>query len=363
MILTIVIAFVSLIALIVIHELGHFILAKKFGVKVEEFGIGYPPKIIGKKIGETIYSLNLLPFGAFVRILGEEKTVDSIASFRNKPIWQRALIILGGVVSFWIVGAILLSIVMNLGVPTIIEDDAKGPLINPQVQIISISPDSPAELANLRVGDSITNIACEADSIPTTVKISTVKDVQDATDICKGGEAALTIQRGKEVFEVTLTPRASPPNDQGPIGVALVRTALEKHPWYEAPIKGITATWNLSIVVIKGLANALINAITGKPTGVKIMGPVGIFDLLNQASQLGVIYFLQFIAIISIHLAWFNLLPIPAVDGGRLLFLAIEKLRGRPIKDDIEMKINGAFFLLIIALMIWVTIKDIIRIF
>ena len=121
------IAFISLMSLIITHELGHFLLAKKFGIKVEEFGIGYPPRIYGKKVGETIYSLNLLPFGAFVRIFGHEERIDHPRSFSNKPIWQRALVILGGVVSFWIVAAILLTLVMALGVPSIINDsDAIG---------------------------------------------------------------------------------------------------------------------------------------------------------------------------------------------------------------------------------------------
>lgn len=123
MILTILIAFISLIALIVLHEFGHFILAKKFGAKVEEFGIGYPPRLFGKKFGETIYSLNLLPFGAFVKVHGEEGGVENYRSFTNKSIWQRVLIVLGGVVSFWIIAAILLTIVAGVwGLPVAVLD-------------------------------------------------------------------------------------------------------------------------------------------------------------------------------------------------------------------------------------------------
>ena len=149
MILTIIIAFISLVGLIVLHELGHFLLAKKFGVKVEEFGIGYPPRLFGKKIGETIYSLNLLPFGAFVKIYGQEERIDDSRSFSSKPFYQKALIVLGGVVVFWIVAAILLSIVMGTGVPSMIDDNQTGVLRDPKVQIISIAYGSPAEQAEL----------------------------------------------------------------------------------------------------------------------------------------------------------------------------------------------------------------------
>ena len=143
----IIISFFSIIALMVLHEFGHFILAKKFGVKVEEFGVGYPPRIFGKKFGETIYSLNLLPFGAFVKIYGETERTEDPWSFGGKPIWQRALVILGGVVSFWVISFVLFSVVMSLGLPVGIEDEDTAGFKNPKVQIYEISQGSPAEKA------------------------------------------------------------------------------------------------------------------------------------------------------------------------------------------------------------------------
>src|SRR3989338_2641458 len=156
MFFTIIIAFFSLIALIVIHELGHFILAKKFGVKVEEFGSGYPPRVLGKKIGETVYSLNLWPFGAFVKIHGEEGGIEDYRSFIGKPIWQRVAIVLGGVVSFWIVAVILLSIVAGVwGLPVAVSDEESANLIDPKIQITQIAADAPAKTAGLKEGDII----------------------------------------------------------------------------------------------------------------------------------------------------------------------------------------------------------------
>lgn len=359
MVLTVIIAFISLIGLMVLHEFGHFILAKRFGVKVEEFGVGLPPRIFGKKIGETLYSLNLLPFGAFVKIYGEEGGIEDHRSFSQKPIWQRALIILGGVLSFWIISAILLSIVMGLGAPTVVEDEANHNLINPKVQIIAIAPDSPAEEAGIKVGDTIKQLSVINHQFP----INKVKEVQEFTNTYKGEEVTLTIERGTEIFDLKLIPRVSPPEGEGSMGVALVRIAIKSYPWWQAPIQGIIATVNLTIGALEGWCQALINTTKGLPTGVQLMGPVGIFSLFTQISQLGVVYFLQFIAIISIYIALFNILPIPVVDGGKLLFLGIEKVRGKPLNQKIEQKINIIFFALLITLMILVTIKDIARLF
>lgn len=361
MALALIIAFLSLIGLMVIHEFGHFILAKKFGVKVEEFGVGYPPRIFGKKIGETIYSVNLLPFGAFVKIYGETDREEDPWSFATKKIWQRVLIVLGGVISFWVVSAILLSIVMALGAPTVVGDDEGGKLVNPSIQIMAISSDSPAQKAGIKVGDVVKGYSLFISS--TRFPGNKVKDFQAFIDSNKGKEISLAIQRGKDVFDVSLIPRLSPPKDEGPLGVALVRTALVSYPWYIAPLKGVEATWNLTVTVVDGWAQALINLFHKRPTGVQLMGPVGIFGLFTQVSQLGAIYFLQFVAIISVFVALSNLIPIPVTDGGKLLFLIIEKFRGRPIGKKLDQNLNVVFFALLLLLMVWVTVQDIGRLF
>jgi len=365
MVLAIIITFISLIGLLILHEFGHFILAKKFGVKVEEFGIGYPPRIFGKKFGETIYSINLLPFGAFVKILGEdaqrpeEERTDDPRSFNKKPIWQRASILVAGCISFWIVSAVLLSVVMNLGVPRAIGDEVNQFLPSARIQIVAVAPNSPAETAGLRVGDTIKEAIIDGEKF----EIQKVEEIIDLTAANKGKEIILIIERGSKIFETKLIPRISPPEGEGPMGVALTRTIIESYPWYQAPLKGIQATGNLTILIIQGWFGALQNLVKGQPTGVQVMGPVGIFSLTSQISQLGANYFLQFIATLSIYIAIFNLLPIPAVDGGRLLFLGIEAVRKKPIPQRVEQKINAVFFSILIVLMIWVTIKDIARLF
>jgi regulator of sigma E protease len=352
MYLTLVIAFFTLIALIIIHELGHFVAAKKLGVKVEEFGLGYPPRIWGKKVGETLYSLNALPFGGFVKIYGQEEEIKDSKSFSEKPFWKKSIIILGGVFSFWIISAIILTFVMLIGAPTIVEDNNQGNLINPKVQIVSVAPNSPAALAGLQAGDTIKNV-------------DKVSEVQEMTKENLGKEITLIIQRGDKVFEVKLVPRASSPKGEGSMGVGLARTALVKYPWYLAPIKGIGATLNLTWAIIQSWIYVFSSLFKGGglPPGVEVTGVVGIFQLFTQVGSLGVSYFLQFIAVIAIYLALANSLPIPALDGGWFMFLVIEKIRKKPLNQLTIQKVSAVFFFALIALMIWVTVKDIIRIF
>lgn len=361
MFLTIIIAFMSLVILIILHELGHFIVAKKFGVKVEEFGLGFPPRLFGKKFGETLYSINLLPFGGFVKIYGQEESVDHPRSFSTKPIWQRAFIISGGVISFWIISAILLSIVMAIGVPTAIGDEENHNLVNPKVQIVVVALDSPAEVAGLKIGDIIKELKFQDKQL----KIDKVGQVLEFTQAYKGEEVILTIQRGKEIFDIPLIPRVSPPKNEGPMGIALDRTALKSYPWYRAPVEGIKATGNLTLIIVTGWGRLIASLFQGKgvPPGMEVRSVVGIFEIFIIVRGLGISYFLQFIAMISISLALINILPIPALDGGWLLFLGIEKLKGRPLNQKIIRNISTVFFFLLIALMILVIIKDIGRFF
>ena len=339
-----------------LHEFGHFIVAKKCGFRVEEFGIGYPPRLWGKKYGDTLYSINLIPFGAHVRIPeaeGEES--------KNKPRWKRMLVLLGGVVSFWIIAFVLLTAVFKMGASQAISDAEAGPLVNPKVQVMAVLPDSPAGEAGLKSGDAI--IGFSVDDF--RFSINKIEEIQDLTEEYKGREVNLAIERGKEVFTVSLTPRASHPEDEGPMGVSLVRTAEKSYSWWQAPQKAAEATWNLTYGVVAGWGNIIAGLFQGKglPKGVQFVGPVGIGALITQAAQVGVNYFLQFIAMISVYLAVFNLLPIPALDGGKLLFLGIEKIKGRAVNRKVEENVTAAFFVLLILLMVWVTIKDIARLF
>lgn len=358
MILTLIIALFSLVALMVIHEFGHFIIAKKFGVRVDEFGIGYPPRLFGKKFGETIYSVNLLPLGAFVRIYGEEGGVDDYRSFVGQKIWKRVLIVLGGVVAFWIASYIIFSVVFLIGADLPISDGATDSLSNVRVQIIATSQDSPAQKAGIKAGDIILQARNLSNEI---IKIDTVKSYQDFIKNNLGKEVFLTIQQNNEIKEVALVPRENPPAGQGSTGIGLQRmaTIINKSAWYKAPINGAVYTWTTTRDALKGLYLTFSMLFSGKgaPAGAEFAGPLGITVFLAQAANLGAGFFLYFIGSISVFIAIFNLFPIPALDGGKLIFLAIEKIWRKPVPVRVEQIITATFFFILIALSLFITIR------
>jgi len=342
----------------IIHEFGHFIIAKKFGVKVEEFGIGYPPRIFGKKFGETIYSINLLPLGAFVKIYGEEGDVDDYRSFANLAIWKRVLIIIGGVVAFWIASIILFSVVFAMGADIPVGDQDIPGLTNINVQIFSVAEDSPAMTAGLLPGDVMESFKTQNNL---EIKINKIKDVQDYAKEKAGEQITLVIERQNETIETFLTPRVAPPQGQGGLGVGIERigTLIEKYPWYLAPFKGTLYTGEITLKALQGLFAIFSDLFTGKgvPQGAALAGPIGITIFLANAVSFGPGFFLYFIASISVFVAIFNIFPIPALDGGKLVFLAIEKIKGTPVPVKIEQSITVVFFFLLIAMSVFVTIK------
>ncbi|MDO8474423.1 MAG: site-2 protease family protein [bacterium] len=347
------IAFFSLIGLVVLHELGHFLAAKKFGVRVEEFGIGLPPRIFGKKIGETLYSLNLLPLGAFVRLTGEEGQSSDPRSFGSKSLLSRAIIIGAGVIAFWIISFFIFAgLALTTGIPAGVSDETTEGVLNPHVRVLGIAPGSPAKEAGLQAGDTVQDF-------------EKVGEFQSFINQHKGEEIVLSIVRAGQNLSIPVTPRLEPPAGEGPLGIQLVRTGNMQYPWYEAPVVAFQKTAEITRDIVQGLLGTLAGVFSGKglPEGVGVVGPIGIVDLLRNSFAFGISHFLSFLATLSIYLAIFNALPIPAVDGGRLFFLGIEAVRKKPMGTNIEQRINGVFFMLLITFMIWVTIKDITRLF
>lgn len=356
-ILTLVIAFLCLIALMIIHEFGHFIIAKKFGVRVDEFGIGYPPRIFGKKIGETIYSVNLIPLGAFVKIYGEEGGLDDYRSFTSLKIWQRSLIIVGGVVAFWIAAVIIFSVVFGIGADLPIGDQDVSGLTNPQVKIISVSPDSPASKAGIMAGDTIKSVTIN-NSVSIINKIS---DFQTITSGNKGKEIIISVERNGQTINENLSIRTSAPAGQGLIGVGLERMAslVNKTSWYMAPVQGAIYTWQTTANAVGGFYQVFANLFEkkGLPAGAEFAGPLGITIFLANAATYGAGFFLYFIGVIAVFLAIFNLFPIPALDGGKLIFLLIEKVRGKPVSVNVEQWITVICFIILICLSLFITVR------
>ena len=362
MILTIIVFILILGLLIFSHEFGHFVAAKKAGMKVEEFGFGFPPRIFGIKKGETLYSINLFPIGGFVKIYGEQRpdkkrkvSKKDKRAFHSRPIWQRAIVIVMGVIMNLLLAAILLSIVHGIGVPTIIGEESEQSAKNIQIQIVGVNRNSPAEEAGLKIGDTIKQLTIHNSQLT----ISEVEDVQKFVARYAGEEITLIIKRGKETLEKTLLPRISPPEAEGPMGIALAKTGIITYPWYAAIWQGFKTTGQL-IVTFIGLFYHLLKTLILKGVLIsEIAGPVGIAVLTSQITKLGLVYILQFTAIISINLAIINVIPFPALDGGRLLFLAIEKIKRSPVSAKIENLVNSIGIALLIALMVLVTFRDV----
>ncbi len=344
----ILIVFFSIILLIVIHELGHFLVAKIFGVRVDEFGIGIPPKIFGKKIGETIYSLNLIPIGAFVRLYGEDEKIEDPRSFSEKPIWQKLLILAAGVISFWVVAFILLSIMAGMGMPGVVDDDDHL-VADPQVLIVGIVKESPAYLAGIKEEDVILEIEGE--------EMSQAKQVQEI--IKERSEVALLIERKGELKELSVSL-----GEESVLGVELLRVGTKKYSWHQAPVQGFLMTGRTTEAIVRGLSDALYRLVARKPMPdeFEVVGPIGIGVLAFQFLDQGLFDYLWLMVLIAISLAIFNLLPIPALDGGRILFLLIEKVKGRPVDPKLEKKLITFSFVLLLGLFAIVTFRDIIRI-
>lgn len=353
MILTIIIFVLILGLLIFAHEFGHFIIAKRKGLKVLEFGFGFPPRLLGIKRGETTYSLNLIPIGGFVKILGEEgEAATDSRSFAAQPIRTRGLILCAGVLMNFLLAIVLLSIGFKIGLPQVV-DSVEGKVRDKKIQIAFIAKDSPAEKAELSLGDEIISIDGE--------KFEKVELIQEKIKEKAGKEVTIEIKRGADILVKTVVPRENPPKGEGALGIGLVKTGIVSYPIFSAILKGVSFTFTIIITIFIAFYEVIKNLIVGKPITAELAGPIGIAVMTGQAARMGFVYILQFTAILSINLGIINILPFPALDGGRILFLIIEKIRKKKVSQKIENLIHTIGFAFLILLMILVTFRDIFR--
>ncbi|MFA5358363.1 MAG: RIP metalloprotease RseP [Patescibacteria group bacterium] len=360
MIFTIIIFVAVLAILVLVHEIGHFITARKFGCAVEEFGIGFPPqakKWKSKKTGIN-YSLNWIPLGGFVKIKGEDgENRQENDSFGSKKVWQRAIILSSGVLMNIVLAIVLLSIGFGIGLPSALPDDlsdlGRAHVKDAKIQIYAISDGSPAATAGLQSGDALVSIDGNS--------LNKLEDVQSYIAGKDGQEINLALQRGQEDVNVKVVPVFREEIGKAGIGVALARTGIVSYPWYLAPIKGAEATFSLFWAIVVAFYTLIKNLVTGIPVGADVAGPVGIAVMTGQVARMGFVYLLQFTALLSVNLAIINFLPLPALDGGRILFLIVEKIRRRPIRQEVEAVVHNIGFMLLIGLMIFVTFRDVIK--
>ncbi len=437
MAVTILILIVVLSILVFVHEFGHFITARIFGAKVEEFGFGLPPRIFGlarfqgwrlKKTGQkkeielvavwkkfqdgrqavqkiitekvseiekiipfkswrwfwgrtagysesgkisesgadsaetreqivqerpTIYSLNWIPIGGFVKIKGEDGQAKTESdSFASRPIWQRAVILTAGVAMNVVLAAVLLTIGFGSGIPAVLDETtAKLAVSPPEVQVVEVISETSADQADFRPGDVILKVDDR--------KVSGWDDFHDYLVSRQGREVAVAVRRHDR--DLIKTVEVIEYQGVVGIGVSLVETAIVRYPWHLAIWQGIKMTFIWLATIVVALAVLVKNLITGAPAGIEVAGPVGIAVLTGQMARLGFGYLLQFTAILSLNLAILNILPFPALDGGRLFFLGIEKIRGRALKSKWENLANNIGFILLMALIAVVTFQDILK--
>ncbi|MFH1287811.1 MAG: RIP metalloprotease RseP [bacterium] len=363
MLSTIIIFILILSLLVFVHELGHFAAAKKMGVKVEEFGIGFPPKAFGVKKGETTYSLNWIPIGGFVKLKGENgEDKNDKDSFASKAIWKKFIILASGVGMNFILAIIIIGIGYGIGFPQVIEGqmDKYAEVSDQKIQVTDILEGLPADKSGMLSGDIVLAVDGK--------KVTSPDDVNKYINSRKEEKIILEIGREDEVIQKEVMPvRSSLEETEGYIvedeyiiGVGLIEVGVVKYPFYIAAVKGVeqTASWTKEIIL--ALYGVVRNLVSGQKAGVEIAGPVGIAALTGKVADLGFIYVLQFIALLTINLGIINLLPFPALDGGRILVLFIEKIRGKAVDEKIENLIHNVGFALLMVLIVVVTYKDIV---
>lgn len=383
--MTLIVFLLVLSVLVLVHEFGHFFVARRFKIRIEEFGLGFPPRAIGcyknkfgkrvkvkgtrsfeslesskdekkhPKKGSTIYSLNWLPLGGFVKIKGQDgDNAEDSDSFASKPIYQRALVLVAGVVMNVILAWFLFSFGYMVGLPQTTDDLGKNARISEQsVLVADVLEDSAAFKAGLESGDTILEIEGE--------KIETEKELQDIISKRAEAETNILISRNGEELSIVASPEKA--GDRGVLGISIFSAGKVSYPFFSAFIEGAKTTiWVLEAIFL-GFIGLFRDMFSGVAVGDQFAGPIGIANITGEAAKLGFVYLLQFTALLSLNLAILNILPFPALDGGRLVFLLVEKIKGRPVKKAIENLMNNIGFLLLIILIIFITIKDVIKLF
>ncbi|MBM2820960.1 MAG: putative rane-associated zinc metalloprotease, regulator of sigma protease [Candidatus Berkelbacteria bacterium] len=349
MFLTIVIFVAILVVLILIHEIGHFIVAKLCGVKVQEFAFGFPPRLFSVVKNGTRYAINLIPLGGYVSLLGEDGTVKEKGSYYSAKVWQKMLIVGTGVVMNFILGIIVLAIGFTIGMTPLVSDPVtmSGQKTS-QVMVVQVVPDSPAAKIALESGNILNGFASPS-------------DLQTFTRVNAGQKVTLSVQNGSGLQnrEVDLG------SGDAPLGVGVVSITKVKQPFWKA-IGTATIEVGKSIAmvftVLWGIIISLFTTGNAGEAGAGVVGPIGIFNFTSQALKIGWIYILQLLAILSINLGIINILPFPALDGGKIFFLALEGIfRKKVIRLEVENLIHTIGFAVLIIFILAITFRDILR--
>jgi regulator of sigma E protease len=379
--MSIIIFLIILSALVIVHEVGHFSVAKYFGIRVDEFGLGYPPK--AKKLFKwkgTDFTLNWLPFGGFVKIFGENPTEESHLetkfpseignlvsklpsdNFQSKNRGIQAAVLFAGVFFNFIFAWVLISLGLMTGLPA--PAGLSLPVENPQTVLTVVLPGSPAAEAGLKSGDTLISLSRNVEARLPQNSTIVISPEEASNFIAESFEPlTFTVKRGENIYEKVVTPREGILADKPAVGISMETIGTVELPAHLAILNGLKITWELTVMTAKALSSFLSQAFIGEADLSSVTGPVGLVGMVGDVKELGFGYLLSFTAIISINLSLINLLPFPALDGGRLLFVGIEALTRRPIPVKVFNALNASGFALLILLMILITIRDVRNIF
>jgi len=363
--MTVIIFLIVLAVLIFVHELGHFLFARMCGIRVDAFKIGFGPKIISWGSGETEYGVNLIPFGGYVKIHGEDPDDESLngpdasRSFARKPRWQQAIVLLAGVIFNVLFAWLLYAGMFSIGatVPTSAFNLSPDYFSNQRVIVLDAEADSPAIKAGLGIGDVIQSVEVDGKKID----ISSISDTQKAIGSSAGKSIKLDYLKNGRLQSVDITPVNGIVSDNYAIGIALDQIAYVHMPFFTAVKESVTYTLSMIKDTVVGLYAFVADLFHGAGALSDIAGPVGIAVIIGNAAHLTFGYLLIVVALISINLAIVNLIPFPALDGGRVLFVIIEGIIRRRISPKFTNAVNTVGFVLLMALMVIVTYKDIVR--
>lgn len=363
--MTVIIFIIVLAVLILVHELGHFLAAKSVGVRVDEFGIGFPPRVFGWRPegSETTYSVNWIPFGGFVKIVGEDgdSGTEPERSLANKSALAQIWVLAAGVIFNSVLAWLFISIGFMSGLPTSVTPETKGLVGEPAVMILQVFPDTPAADAGLKSGDIISYF--ELPQSTDRMENPTVEDVQTFIGQRAGEPFTLGFVRDDSEQSVEVVPTDEGDGGRGAIGVALDYVGTVRLPWYVSLWEGAKTTLGILKAITISIGQLIADAFRGDADISNVAGPVGIAGLVGSAARAGLIALLSFTAFISLNLAVLNLLPLPALDGGRILFVLIEKIKGSPVRPSVMQTVNMIGFGLLILFMVVVTIHDIMGLF
>ena len=366
--MTVIIFLIVLAVLIFVHELGHFLLARANGIRVDEFKIGFGPRIFSWGKGETKYGLNLIPFGGYVKIHGEdpneesEHGPDSARSFTSKSRWKQASVLLAGIFFNFLFAWLLFFGILAIGGTVPIAAFGMYPqyLSNPRVIVLDAEKDSPAIKAGLGIGDVITSID---DQNGKSVTVSSTTDIQKVIASSTGAAVTLHYDKNGQSQSVSVTPIKGILADRYAIGISMDNVAYVRMPFFAAIGNSFIYTVNMIRDTAVGLYYFVTGLFHGTSGIADVSGPVGIAVIIGNAAHLNISYLLIVVAIISANLGVINLVPFPALDGGRTLFVAIEGVTRRRIPTKFTNIVNTVGFGLLMALMVFVTYKDIVRLF